>query len=73
MSNVTKLDILLQFEENRHSTSRHVASALNVSHSSIIRVLKENNTHPYKVTPNQELSKYDFDRRTCFREQMMQS
>lgn len=72
MSNDTKLDVLLEFEENPHSSSRQAASALNVSHSSIIRVLKENKMHPYKLIPTQELSEDDFDRRTYFCEQMMQ-
>ncbi|KAJ8945050.1 hypothetical protein NQ318_019046 [Aromia moschata] len=32
-----KLDVMLMLEENPHTSSRQTASALNVSHSSILR------------------------------------
>ncbi|KAJ8936670.1 hypothetical protein NQ318_011937, partial [Aromia moschata] len=34
-------------EENPHTSSRQTASALNISHSSILRILTENHMHPY--------------------------
>ncbi|KAJ8946548.1 hypothetical protein NQ318_004684 [Aromia moschata] len=37
-----KLDVMLMLEENSHTSSRQTASALNISHSSILRVLTEN-------------------------------
>lgn len=71
ISNDTKLDIMLEFEENPHTSSRKVAPMFDVSHSSIFRTLKENKMHPYKMIPTQELMEDDFDRRTYFCEQMM--
>ncbi|KAJ8936649.1 hypothetical protein NQ318_019488, partial [Aromia moschata] len=41
-----KLDVMLMLEENPHTSSRQTASALNLSHSSILRVLTENQMHP---------------------------
>ncbi|KAJ8945998.1 hypothetical protein NQ318_017114 [Aromia moschata] len=38
----TKLVVMLMLEENPHMSSRQTASALNISHSSILRVLTEN-------------------------------
>ncbi|KAJ8945080.1 hypothetical protein NQ318_005260, partial [Aromia moschata] len=52
--------------------SRLTASALNISHSSILRVLTENQMHPYKLVPSNELEEDDFDRRILFCDQMMQ-
>ncbi|KAJ8948011.1 hypothetical protein NQ318_011900 [Aromia moschata] len=39
LSDDQKLDIMLMLEENPHTSSRQTASALNISHSSILRVL----------------------------------
>ena len=71
ISNDTKLDIMLEFQENPHTSSRHAAPMFDVSHSSIFRTLKENKMHPYKMIPTQELMEDDFDRRTYFCEEMM--
>ncbi|CAH0564336.1 unnamed protein product [Brassicogethes aeneus] len=71
ISNDTKLDIMLEFEENPHTSSGKAAPMFGVSHSSILRTLKENKMHPYKMIPTQELTEDDFDRRTYFCEEMM--
>lgn len=71
ISDYTKLDIMLEFEENPHTSSRKTAPMFDVTHSSIIRTLQENKMHPYKMIPTQELMEDDFDRRTYFCEQMM--
>ncbi|KAJ8951387.1 hypothetical protein NQ318_009951 [Aromia moschata] len=42
LSDDQKLDVMLMLEENPHTSSRQTASALNISHSSILRVLREN-------------------------------
>ncbi|KAJ8934948.1 hypothetical protein NQ318_000485 [Aromia moschata] len=44
---------MLMLEENPHTctSNRQTASALNISHSSILRVLTENQMHPYKLVP----------------------
>ncbi|KAJ8937425.1 hypothetical protein NQ318_012623 [Aromia moschata] len=67
-----KLDVKLMLEENPHTSSRQTASALNINHSSILRVLTENQMHPYKLVPTNEIVEDDFDRRILFCEQMMQ-
>ncbi|KAJ8937494.1 hypothetical protein NQ318_002530, partial [Aromia moschata] len=60
------LDVMFMLEENPHKSSRQTASALNISHSSIPRVLTENQMHPYKLVPTNELTEDDFDRRILF-------
>lgn len=71
ISNNIKLDALLEFEDDPHTSSRQAAATLDVSHSSILRILKTNKMHPYKIIPTQELMEDDFDRRTYFCEQVM--
>ncbi|KAJ8962911.1 hypothetical protein NQ318_001322 [Aromia moschata] len=44
-----KLDVMLMLEENPQTSSHQTASALNISHSSILRVLTENQMHTYKL------------------------
>ncbi|KAJ8952566.1 hypothetical protein NQ318_006933 [Aromia moschata] len=72
LSDDQKLDIMLMLEENPHTPSPQTASALNISQSSILRVLTENRMHPYKLVPTKELAEDNFDRRILFCEQMMQ-
>ncbi|KAJ8944804.1 hypothetical protein NQ318_013138 [Aromia moschata] len=72
LSEDQKWDVMLMLEENPHMSSRQTDSALNISHSSILRVLTENQMHPYKLVPTNELAEDDFDRRILFCEQMMQ-
>ncbi|KAJ8960168.1 hypothetical protein NQ318_003890 [Aromia moschata] len=72
LSDDQKLYVMLMLEENPHTSSRQTASALNISHSSILRVLTENQMHPYKLIPTNELAEDDFDIRILFCEQMMQ-
>ncbi|KAJ8946767.1 hypothetical protein NQ318_018976 [Aromia moschata] len=71
LSDHQKLDVMLMLEENTYMSSRQTASALNISQSSILRVLTENQMHPYKLVPTNELAEDDFDRRILFCEQMM--
>ncbi|KAJ8938285.1 hypothetical protein NQ318_013024 [Aromia moschata] len=72
LSDDQKLDVILMLEEHPHTSSRQTASALNISHSSILRVLPENQMHPYKLVPTNELAEDDFDRCILFCEQIMQ-
>ncbi|KAJ8943380.1 hypothetical protein NQ318_002613 [Aromia moschata] len=72
LSDDQKLDVMLMLEENPHTSSRQTAAALNISHSPILRVLTENQMHPYKLVPTNELPEDDFDRRFLFCELMMQ-
>ncbi|KAJ8934088.1 hypothetical protein NQ318_011943 [Aromia moschata] len=71
LSDDQKLDVMLMLEENTHTLSRHTASVLNISHSSIPRVLTEHQMHPSKLVPPNKLAEDDFDRRILFCEQMM--
>ncbi|KAJ8944090.1 hypothetical protein NQ318_019428, partial [Aromia moschata] len=71
LSDDQKLNVMLMLEENPHTSSRQTASALNNSHSSILHVLTENQMHPYKLAPTNELAEVDFDRRILFCEQKM--
>ncbi|KAJ8956958.1 hypothetical protein NQ318_014378 [Aromia moschata] len=52
---------MMMLEENPHTSSRQRASELNIIHSSILRVLTENQMHPYKLESNNELAEDDFD------------
>ncbi|KAJ8955761.1 hypothetical protein NQ318_008635 [Aromia moschata] len=61
LSDDHKLDVMLMLEENPHTSSRQTASAFNISHSSILRVLTENQMHPYKLVPTNELTEGDFE------------
>ncbi|KAJ8938990.1 hypothetical protein NQ318_015555 [Aromia moschata] len=65
LSSDQKLDVMRMLEENPHTSSRQTTSALNISHSSILRVLTKNQMHPYKLVPTNELTE-DFDRRILF-------
>ncbi|KAJ8944629.1 hypothetical protein NQ318_004716 [Aromia moschata] len=71
LSDDQKVDVMLTLEENPHTSSRQTASALNISNSSILSILTENQMHPYKLVPTNELAEDDFDRRILFCEQMM--
>ncbi|KAJ8948283.1 hypothetical protein NQ318_020770 [Aromia moschata] len=62
LSDDQKLNVMLMLEENPHTPSRQTTSTLNISHSSILRVLTENQVHPYKLVPTNELAEDDFDR-----------
>lgn len=72
ISNDTKLDIILEFDENPNTSCRQAEALFHVSRSSISRILKEIKMHPYKLIPTQQLFDDDFDRRTFFCEQMME-
>lgn len=67
-----QLNILLEFEDNPHSTSRNIALEHNLSHTSVLKLLKMQKFHPYKVKLIHELSETDFDLRQEFCEQMME-
>lgn len=66
-----QLDVLVEIEENPHKPTRQLAADNDVSKSSILRVLKEEKYHPYKVKLVQELNEDDPDRGQEFCELMM--
>lgn len=68
----TKLDIILEVEDNPHSVSSEVASNNDVSQRTVLRVLKKEKYHPYKIKLLHELNEDDPDRRLQFCETMME-
>lgn len=68
----TKLDVLLAFQEDPHTSSRQVALDNNIHHATVLATLKKEKWHPYKVVLVQELLEDDFDRRIQFCDIMME-
>ncbi|KAJ8949830.1 hypothetical protein NQ318_000529, partial [Aromia moschata] len=61
-----KIDIMLSMEENPQSTSILVASENEVSQTTVIRILRKENYHPYKFQLVQELNQDEPDWRLQF-------
>lgn len=61
-----QLDVLLSVEEDPHKSTRQMAREHNVSQASVLRLLKQQKMHPYKVIPVHELMERDGDRRLQF-------
>ncbi|KAJ8946525.1 hypothetical protein NQ318_004661 [Aromia moschata] len=66
----TQLDVMLQVQDNPHSTTRQMGIDFNLSHTSVRNILHKQKCHPYKITLMHELSEDDFDRRNEFCEIM---
>ncbi|KAJ8936926.1 hypothetical protein NQ318_010803 [Aromia moschata] len=66
-----KIDFVLSREENPQSTSTLVASKNEVSQTTVLRILRKENYHPYKFQLVQELNEDDPDQRLQFCETMM--
>ena len=66
------LDVLLSFVENPHESSRSVALQQDIDQKSVLKILKVNKFHPYKMKLVQELNEDDPDRRIEFCETMME-
>lgn len=72
-TNETMARIVEMFEGAPNATSiRRASLALNVSHSSVVRALKELDFHPYKMQRAQELSEEDFATRKEFCEEQLE-
>lgn len=61
-----ELDVMLQVVENPSVSQENVADALNVSKSTVQRVLKQNRFHAYHIQFHQELFEEDFQKRVEF-------
>lgn len=70
INNDERLDILLEAEENCHSSTRQIATNNNISQFSVWKTLKKAKYNPYKITLVHELNEDDADRRLQFCEQM---
>lgn len=66
------LDVLLTFEENPHASIRKTSQQTGVSRTSVGRILKLHDYHPYKIKLVQELIGDDHDRRLEYCETMME-
>ncbi|KAJ8945251.1 hypothetical protein NQ318_016671 [Aromia moschata] len=66
-----KSDIVLSMKENPQSTSTLVASENEVNQTTVLRILRKENYHPYKFQLVQELNEDGPDRRLKFCETVM--
>lgn len=66
INEVNELDALLSLAENPHSSCRQIESQLNISKSSVNRIIKKHRYHPYHMSLHQELHGNDFENRTRF-------
>lgn len=66
------MNVLLEFQEDPHTSRRRVAQAEDISIRSVGRILKTHKYHPYKIHLVQELTEFDFDLRVEFCELIMQ-
>lgn len=65
-----QFEIVAQFIEDPQQSTRSVANICDVSQGSVVRLLKKNKFHPYKIQLVQELNEDDPDRRLQFCEEM---
>lgn len=66
------LNVLLNFQENPHTSTRKVAQQRGVGRMSVSRILKLHHYHPYKIKLVQELIGDDYDRRLEYCEIIME-
>ncbi|KAJ8912778.1 hypothetical protein NQ315_002535 [Exocentrus adspersus] len=66
------LDVCVMLEDDPHLSTRQISRELDISQTSIMKILHDNKFHPYKVRLVQELSDDDFDRREEFADTMME-
>ncbi|KAJ8912063.1 hypothetical protein NQ315_016752 [Exocentrus adspersus] len=66
------LDVCVMLEDDLHLSTRQISRELDISQTSIMKILHDNKFHPYKVRLVQELSDDDFDRCEEFADTMME-
>lgn len=71
VSDETKLDILLSYQENPITPARQLSRDHNIDHKTVLKVTKFAGIKPFKMQPVQELLEDDLDRRVEFCELMM--
>ncbi|KAJ8923898.1 hypothetical protein NQ315_006674 [Exocentrus adspersus] len=71
VSEEMKLNVLLEVEENPHCSTRQIGLNNNIDHSTVVKLLKKEKCHPYKVHLLHELNEDDPDRRLDFCEEIM--
>lgn len=67
----TRLNVLLAIEENPVTPAGQLARYNDISNTTVLKILKNANMHPFKIQMLQELTEDDPDRRIQFCEQMM--
>lgn len=71
VSDDTKLDILLSYQENPITPARQLSRDHNIDHKTVLKITKSTGIRPFKMQPVQELLEDDLDRRVEFCEVMM--
>ena len=71
ISDETKLNVLLETEENPHTSTKQIALNTNIDHSFVVKLFKKEKYHPYKVQLIHELNEDDPDRRLQFCKELM--
>ncbi|KAJ8933496.1 hypothetical protein NQ318_000313 [Aromia moschata] len=66
------LNVLLIIEDTPQVSTREVADNLEISHVSVLRILRKEKMHPYKLQLIHELNEDDFERRMDFCEYTME-
>lgn len=65
-ANDRDLNVLLRVEENKNVSTRTVGNAVEMHHSSVLRILQKHHYHSYKYERHQELLQGDEERRSNF-------
>lgn len=73
VSEDTKLDVLLTYQESPITPARQVAREYNLCHKTVLKILKSTGKRAFKMKPVQELLEDDPDRRIEFCETIMNS
>lgn len=71
VSDETKLDILLTYQENPITPARQLSRDHNIDHKTVLKITNTTGIKPFKMQPVQELLEDDLDRRVEFCEVMM--
>lgn len=72
VSEETVLNVLLETQDNPHTSITTISNNFNLSVGSVHKILKVNKYHPYKIKLVHELLEDDFDRRVQFCEQILE-
>lgn len=64
--NGNQLSVILTAIEDPHVSQKKIAEVVGISRTSVRRILKQHQYHPYKIQLHQELKDTDFDNRMVF-------
>jgi len=60
------IDVLATIIANLHVSTKDIARDRNISQSLVLRIIRKNKYHPYRISILQELSQNDFNMRIQF-------